>query len=179
MDLSLYKDNFNYADKFRRIVWEVVRLLLFYPFFLPIFKPWRRTVLRIFGASIGKSVNIYSSAKIWAPWNLRIGDYSCLGPHVDCYNQGMITIGSNVVVSQKTYLCASSHDYTKLHFPLELHPISINDQTWIAADCFIGPGVKIGEGALIGARSAVFSDVERWTIVGGNPAKVLGKREIK
>jgi len=57
-------------------------------------------------------------------------------------------------------------------------PIVIGSQVWIAADSFIGPGVCIGEGAVIGARSAVFKDVQGWTVVGGNPAVFIKKRII-
>src|SRR5690606_9190408 len=130
------------------------------------------------GAKIGKNANIYASAKIWAPWNLEIGKFSGLGPGVDCYNQGKIIIGDHCNISQKTYLCASTHDFTASNFPLVLRPIEIKDQVWIAADAFIGPGVSIGEGAVVGARTAVFRDVEKWSVVGGNPAKFIKKREI-
>lgn len=102
-----------------------------------------------------------------------------LGPYVDCYNQGKISIGSHTVVSQKTYLCASSHDFAISNLPLTLNPINIGNQVWIAADSFIGPDVTVGDGAVIGARAAVFKNVEPWTVIGGNPAKFIKKREMK
>ena len=108
-----------------------------------------------------------------------MGEYATLGPQVDCYNQGKITIGANTTISQKAYLCASSHDISDPKINLILCPIEIADQVWVAADAFIGPNVKIGQGAVVGARSAVFKDVEPWTVVGGNPAKLLKKRELK
>ncbi|MDD4969967.1 MAG: putative colanic acid biosynthesis acetyltransferase [Paludibacter sp.] len=140
---------------------------------------WRNFILRIFGAKLTSTVNIYASVKIWAPWNLEMGDYSCLGRNVDCYNQGKITIGANTTISQKTYLCASSHDISDPKLKLLLKPILIADQVWIAADAFVGPGVKIGQGAVVGARSSIFKDVEPWTVVGGNPSKFIKKRELK
>jgi len=178
LDLSKYASDFGIKNKILRLVWYFSYWILFRPFYLPAFRVWRNFVLRIFGANISAHVNIYSSARIWAPWNLEIGDYSSLGPNVDCYNQGKITIGSNTTISQKTYLCASSHDITDSKHALILQPIVIEDQVWVAADAFIGPGVTIGEGAVIGARAAVFKDVLPWTVVGGNPAKFIKKREI-
>ena len=107
-----------------------------------------------------------------------MGAHACLGPRVDCYNQGRISIGGHTTVSQKCYLCSSSHDYTDPKHALILKPIVIADQAWIAADAFIGPGVTVAQGAVVGARSAVFKDVEAWTIVGGNPAVFIKKRSI-
>ena len=108
-----------------------------------------------------------------------MGNYSCMGPKVDCYNQGKITIGNQTSISQKTYLCASSHDFTISNFPLILKPIQIGNQVWIAADAFIGPGVSVGEGAVVGARAAVFKKVDPWTVVGGNPAKFIKDRKLR
>lgn len=135
-------------------------------------------MLRLFGAKIGSKANIYSSVKIWAPWNLEIGNYSSLGPGVDCYNQGKIVIGDHTVISQKVYLCASSHDFTKPDFPLILKPITIKDSVWIAADAYVAPGKTIGQGVVVAARAAVFKDVDPWTVVGGNPAKYIKDRKI-
>jgi putative colanic acid biosynthesis acetyltransferase WcaF len=177
MTNSRYK--FTLKNKILRVVWSVVSVLFFRPFKLRVFKKWRVFVLRSFGAKVSWKAMVNSSVKIWAPWNLEMGDYSCLGPNVDCYNQGMITIGANTTISQKVYLCASTHDFTIASNPLILKPIVIEDKIWIAADAFVGPGVTIKEGAVIGARSAVFKDVEPWTVVGGNPAKFIKKRELK
>lgn len=179
VDLSQYNFNFSLRNKIVRVIWNLVHLILFRPFDLQIFNGWRSFLLRLFGAKIGKNVNVYASVKIWAPWNLEVGDFSSLGPKVDCYNQGRIKIGQHAVVSQKTYLCASTHEFTQSNFPLVLRPLEIKDQVWIAADAFIGPGVTVGEGAVVGARSAVFRDVQEWTVVGGNPAKYIKARIIE
>lgn len=112
------------------------------------------------------------------PWNLEMDEYACLAPQVDCYNAAKIIIGAHTTISQKAYLCAATHDIYKSHYPLITSPIIINDQAWVAADAFIGPGVTIGEGAVVGARASVFKDVEPWTVVGGNPAKFIKKRII-
>ncbi|WP_231962697.1 putative colanic acid biosynthesis acetyltransferase [Polaribacter sp. KT25b] len=123
--------------------------------------------------------NIYASVKIWAPWNLEMGAYATLGPNVDCYNQGMITIGANTTISQKAYLCASTHDFTDVNNNLVLKPIVVEEESWVAAGAFVGPGVTIKQGAVVGARAGVFKDVDAWTVVGGNPAKFIKKRNLQ
>ena len=122
---------------------------------------------------------INSNVKIWAPWNLEMGENACLGPNVDCYNQGKITIKANATISQKVYLCASTHDFTDERHALVVKPIVVGERAWIAADAFIGPGVVVGDGAVVGARGAVFKNVDSWTVVGGNPAKFIKSREFK
>lgn len=179
VELSKYQHSFSLHNKIARASWNICYWVLFRPFGTRVFKVWRNFVLRCFGAKISYSAHVYASVKIWAPWNLQMGAYSTLGPGVDCYNQGDITIGDNTTISQKVYLCASSHDISDSLNGLILSPISIGDQVWVAADAFIGPGVTISQGSVIGARSAVFADVEAWTVVGGNPSKFLKKRVLK
>jgi putative colanic acid biosynthesis acetyltransferase WcaF len=172
LNLSTYRDSFSLKNKILRGIWNISYLLFFKitPSTLKIFKHWRNFILRIFGARIGKNTLVYSNVKIWAPWNLEIGDNCCLGPKVDCYNQGKISIGNNTIISQKSYLCASTHDYTKEDFPLILKPITIGNGVWVAADAFIGPDVTIGDFVVVAARSVVIKNIEKNTIVGGNPA---------
>lgn len=179
VDLSKYNSKFPLKVKIKRLAWIICCSLLFKPFFLNFFNRWRVLVLKAFGAKIGKGTVVYSSVKIWAPWLLEIGSFSCLGRDVDCYNQGKIIIGNHTVISQKVYLCASTHDYESPTFPLVTKQINIGNQVWIAADAFIGPNTVIGNGAVIGARSAVFSNVGDWMIFGGNPAKFIKQRTIK
>lgn len=170
--------SFSLKNRLLRVWWNIIYILLFR--YSPNFMyGWRSIILRVFGAEIGKGVHVYPQCKIWAPWNLVMDDYSCLGPFVDCYNQGKIQIGKKVVVSQKSYLCASTHNYNLSGFPLVCKPIAIDSEAWIAADAFVGPGVTIGDGAVIAARAVVVKDVEPWTIVGGNPAVFIKKRVIK
>ena len=108
-----------------------------------------------------------------------MGSNSTFGPELDCYNQGKISIGANTIISQKTHLCASSHDYTKKDFPLVLKPIQIGNGVWVATDVFVGPGVVIGNKAVIAARAVVIKNVEENTIVGGNPAKIIKRRSFE
>jgi putative colanic acid biosynthesis acetyltransferase WcaF len=139
---------------------------------------WRRAILRCFGAEIGSQVNTYPSSKIYFPWNLRVGAWSALGEDVLIYNLGLITIGRMVTISHCAHLCAGTHDHTRPHLPLLRPPIYIDDQAWICADAFVGPGVRVGEGAVVGARAVVIKNVPPWTVVGGNPARLLGTREL-
>ncbi len=108
-----------------------------------------------------------------------MGDYSCLAPCVDCYCVAPVSIGAHSTISQYSYLCAASHDFENPSMPLVTLPVTIEDQAWICIDVFIGPGVSIGQGAVVGARASVFADVEPWTVVGGNPARLIKKRVLK
>ena len=109
-------------NKLLRVLWGIVWLFLYRP--SPrLFHAWRCALLQIFGAKIGKHVHPYPSAKIWAPWNLTIGDYSSLGNYVDCYSVDKIIIGNNVTISQYSFICTASHDYRYLNMPLITSPI--------------------------------------------------------
>lgn len=178
IDLSKYVNNFTLKNQIARFIWVLVWGIFAKPIPRSLCNPWKLFLLKLFGAKIHKSAKVYSSARINMPWNLEMGENSCLGPEVDFYNQGKIIIGANTTISQKAYLCSSSHDITDKNNTLILKPIVIADQVWVAADVFIGPGVTISQGAVIGARSAVFKNVDPWTVVGGNPAKFIKKREI-
>lgn len=105
-------------------------------------------------------------------------DHACLASGVDCYNAASVVIGVNATVSQRSFLCTASHDISSPHHEQTERPICIGDRAWVAAEAFVGPGVTIGEGAVVGARAAVFGDVEPWTVVGGNPAKMLKRRVL-
>jgi putative colanic acid biosynthesis acetyltransferase WcaF len=179
LDLSTYNHSFSLKNKISRAVWNCTYWVLFRPFALRFFNSWRILILKCFGAELQWSSNVHASVRIWAPWNLVLGSHSILGPNVDCYNQGKIRIGSNTVISQKTYLCASTHDYTKKNFPLIEKPICIGNSVWIAADAFVGPGISIGDFSVIAARSAVVKQVDINSVVGGNPAKFIKIRTLE
>ena len=178
LPIEKYIDSISLKNKTARKFWQILSLFLFRPFSGKLFNKWRIFILRCFGAKIGRGSVVYASAKIPAPWNLQLGDVSCIGPHVELHIDKVI-IGSKVTISQRTYLCGGSHDISKLNIPFISAPIIIEDFAWIAAEAFIMMGVTIGQGAIVGARAAVFKDVVPWTIVGGNPAKFIKKREIK
>lgn len=158
-----------------RLIWGVVWAILFRP--SPrVLHGWRRFLLRLFGAKIGKSVRIYNSAFTYYPPNLTLKDNVVIGPLVDLYCVAPITIEKNSMISQYSYLCAASHDYCVPHLPLIAKPISIGESTWICARAFVGPGVTVGNMAVVAACAVVVKDVEDSSVVGGNPAKFIKQR---
>lgn len=174
----VYRNRLSTANHLGRALWAVAWVTLYRPSPLPFFA-WRRFLLRCFGARIGSKANAYSRCRIWAPWNLTMGAHSCLANDVECYCVDRIVLGEFATVSQGAMLCAATHDYDDPEFRLITRPITIGPRAWIAARAFVGPGVNVGEGAVVGAAAAVFQDVEAWTVVGGNPARPLKKREIR
>lgn len=136
----------------------------------------RCSLLRLFGARIGKNVYILPSVRITMPWNISISDDAAIGDRVILYALGPITIGERATVSQGAHLCAGSHDYRDPKLPLVKLPIVIGADVWVCADAFVGPGVSIGPGAIAGARSVVMSNVADDLIVVGNPARVIKRR---
>jgi putative colanic acid biosynthesis acetyltransferase WcaF len=178
VNLSKYQNNLGLRNQIARLIWTMIWGIFARPIPRSLGSNWKRFLLRSFGAKLAKNAMVYSSARIYMPWNLEMDEYSCIASEVDCYNTSKIKIGANSTISQKSFLCSASHDISKSNIPLITNPIIIEDQVWVAADVFVGPGVTIGQGAVVGARSAVFKDVEPWTVVGGNPAKFIKKREI-
>jgi putative colanic acid biosynthesis acetyltransferase WcaF len=108
-----------------------------------------------------------------------MGHYVCLAEGVDCYSVSPIRIGNKVTISQRAFLCSASHDVTSLARPLIHAPIIIKEHAWVCAEAFVGAGITIAEGAVVGARAVVTKDVKSWSIVAGNPAKFVKQREIK
>lgn len=179
IDLSQYHNALSRKNQVVRMLWTIVWGVFARPLPRSVGSGWKRFLLRLFGAKIDATAIVYSSAKVYYPANLTMGAYACLASDVDCYNVAPVTIGANSTVSQGAYLCTASHDITDPLNPLVTKPIVIEDQAWVAAGAFVGMGVTIGQGAVVGARAAVFKDVEPWTVVGGNPAKFIKRREIK
>lgn len=137
---------------------------------------WRRWLLGLFGAKVGKAVLVRPSVKVTYPWKVSIGDFAWIGDDVVLYSLGEIEIGDHAVVSQRSYLCAASHDYTKPDFPIYDKKVCIGAQAWLATDVFVAPGVTIGEGAVVGARSSVFHDLPPKMVCVGSPAKPIKPR---
>lgn len=155
--------------------WWIVQALIFHPS-PQVFYGWRRFLLRLFGAKIGRGVLIRPTAVITYPWKVSIGNWSWIGDHVTLYSLGEITIGESAVVSQQSYICTGSHDFTRPTFDLYAVPIHIESESWIAARVFVGPGVTVHRGALVGACSVVLKDVPAGMICAGNPLKILRPR---
>ena len=178
IDFSKYKNILSKRHQLLRVVWGIT--WAFCASWLPrsVGQGWKNFLLRLFGAKIAKTALVYSSAKIYYPSNLVMGEYACISSNVDCYNVAPITIGDNATISQGAFLCTASHDISDPRHPLITSPIMIQDQAWVAAEAFVGMGVTIGQGAVVGARACVFKDVEPWTVVGGNPARIIKKRSL-
>ena len=137
---------------------------------------FRASLLRLFGAQVGTKTVIRPSVTVTYPWKVSIGDHVWVGDDAVFYSLGDITIGSNSVVSQRSYLCAADHDYTQRDFPIRARPIVIEPQVWVAADVFVGPGVTVGEGSVIGARSTVLADMPAGMVCAGYPCKPIKAR---
>lgn len=173
--------DFKLPNNFRGKNFIIVQLWWFVSFFFfknspQFFYSWRNFLLRVFGGEIGKGVKIRPSAVITYPWNLKIGNYSWIGDDVRLYNLDKIIIGKNTVISQDTYLCTGSHDYKSENFEIIKKPLIIEDNVWIAARCFIHPGINIKKNCIISAFSNLKESTIENGIYFGSPAKFIKKR---
>lgn len=176
--LSLYRNRHSLASKIKRVLWSFVYAILFRPMPRSCAMGWKRLILRAFGAKIGKGVRIESSAQVWAPWNLTVGEDSWIGGGARIYSVDKLVIGSNSVVSQDAFVCTASHDIASRLFELKTRPVIIGDNSWVADSAIVLPGVTIGDGSVVAAGSVVVGDVESWTVVGGNPAVRIKDRVL-
>jgi putative colanic acid biosynthesis acetyltransferase WcaF len=168
--------SFSLGNRMARALWGVVWLLLFRPSPRPL-HAWRRLLLRLFGARLGEHVNVHASVKIWAPWQLTIGNRVGIASSVSLYNMATMTIGDHCVVSQGAHLCGGSHDIDSPNFQLMAKPITLEPHVWVCADAFVGLGVTIAEGCVLGARAVVVKSIaDPWTVWAGNPAVMKRKR---
>jgi len=126
---------------------------------------------------LGKDCRVYASARIWAPWNLTLGDHVRVGERAILYSMSRITVGDYATVSQGAHLCCGTHDYNSATFQLIARPIEIGKRAWVCAEVFVHPGVSIPEGAVVGARAVVTRSLsEPWVVYAGNPARKVGTR---
>ncbi len=168
---------FSLQNRICRSLWGLTYILLFRPSPRP-FHFWRAMLLRLFGAEIADDCHVYARARIWAPWNLKMGARASLADDVNCYTMAPIYVGAEAIVSQGAHLCTGTHDYCDPNFQLYAKPITIGDKAWIGAEAFVLPGVTIGEGAVIGARAVVTKDMPPWTVCAGHPCKPLKPRRF-
>lgn len=174
---SRARSSYTLTEQLGRVAWALAQpLFRWSP--RPCFA-WRRALLRVFGARVGRAVHVYPSTQITLPWNLELGDWSSLGEHVLVYNLGRTTVGARATVSLRAFLCAGTHDATRADMPLLRATIHVGAQAWVCADAFVGPGVSVGEGAVVGARAVAVRDVPAWTVVVGNPARPAAKRQLE
>jgi len=156
-------------------VWWIVQDTLF-RWSPQAFFGWRNTLLRLFGASLGKGVRLRSTVRVTYPWKLAVGEYVWVGDDCVLYNLGEIVIGSHVALAHSVYLCTGMHDCTQTDFPIYALPIRVEDEVWLANDVFVGPGVTVGKGAVVGVRSTVLRDLPGGMICYGSPAKPVKPR---
>jgi putative colanic acid biosynthesis acetyltransferase WcaF len=179
VDLTKSKTKWDTGTILKRIVWQFILRPVF--MLLP---RWggnsaRIFLLRILGAKIGEKCLIEPGVNVLMPWNLTLEPHVSIGRDVEIYNYARVEIGSMTVISQYSYLCTGTHDYTHPHMPLTWAPITIGSECWVAADVFIGPGVHIGNGAVIGARSVVTKVMPEWMVCAGNPCRPIKRRILK
>jgi putative colanic acid biosynthesis acetyltransferase WcaF len=170
--------SFSLRNRIERLAWTTTWLLL--ARWTPgVFNPWRTLLLRLFGALIEPGAAICGNARVWLPRNLIMRRFSTIGPDVDCYNMATIEVGEYAIVSQRAVLCGGTHDIYDRDFQLQARPIVIGKNAWIAAEAFVGPGVIVGEGAVLGARACAFRSLDPWTVYLGNPATAQKRRDIR
>jgi putative colanic acid biosynthesis acetyltransferase WcaF len=177
IDLATYRKNHEWQILVLRALWQCVQPV-FWPRRPRALSGLRVVLLRLFGAKIGQNVLVCGGVRITIPWLLELADYAVLGDSVEVYNLAQVTIGEHAVVSQKAYLCTASHDYTATDFPLYSKPISIGAQCWVASGAFVGPGITLHEGCVVGANAVVTKDVAPWIVAAGNPCRPIKPREL-
>lgn len=159
----------------KMVIWRILNVLLF-----PLLsKNGRNKLLCLFGMKMEKSLRVYRSVRIYAPWNLSVEDGVVIGPNVEIYNKAKVSIGYQSTISQNVFICTASHDISLKSLDLVTKSIQISPYSWVASRALILPGVFIGEGGVVAAGAVVVKDVAPWTVVGGNPAKFIKKRELK
>jgi putative colanic acid biosynthesis acetyltransferase WcaF len=168
--------SFSLKHRIFRLVWNITWALLgnWTPVY---FYSWRRFLLKAFGAKLAPTARVYPKVTIWYPPNLDMAGHTVIGPGVIVYNMGPINLGEYAIVSQRAHLCGGTHDPDDPHFQLQPKPITIGAKAWIAAEAFVGPGVTVGEGAVLGARGVAAKNLDAWGIYAGNPARKLRDRK--
>ncbi len=179
LDLKKSDTQWSLKEKLGRGLWLIVQSTLFRLTPKRLGNKWRCFLLKLFGATINGEILVSASCKILRPWDLEINDGSAIGESAIIYNYARVTIGAMSVISQYSYLCTGTHDYTHPHYPLIWAPITIGSQCWVAAKVFIAPGVTIGDGTVIGACSVVTRDMPSWTVCAGNPCRPIKPRVIR
>jgi putative colanic acid biosynthesis acetyltransferase WcaF len=160
---------FSAQDRGRRVLWNVVRALLYRPSPRPV-HAWRAFLLRCFGARLGPNCHFYPASKVWAPWNLVCADQVTAADGAEIYNPAPIRLGSHAILSQDAFVCGATHDCDDPRFPLLAYAMELGAYSWVCARASVGPGVNLGEGAVLGLGSVATRDLEPWTVYAGVPA---------
>jgi putative colanic acid biosynthesis acetyltransferase WcaF len=175
---SYRQPSFSARNRARRQLWNLTYLLVFRWSPRPSHR-WRSSLLRLFGARVGRGCHVYPGVRVWAPWNLVLGDHVGVADGAILYNMDRMTIGDYAVISQGAHLCGGTHDYNSGDFQLIAKPIVIGARAWICAEAFVHPGVTVPEGAVVGARAVVTRSLhDAWTVYAGNPCRPIGRRQV-
>ena len=167
---------FSVGDRLRRLVWNLCWLLFYRSSPRPL-HAWRSLLLRGFGATMGPHCHFYPGSKVYAPWNLVCADQVTAGDGVEIYNPAPLKLGSHAIMSQGAYVCGATHDFDDPAFPLLSYAMEIGPYAWICARACVGPGVRVGEGAVLGLAAVTAKDLEPWTVYAGSPAVRVKARQ--
>jgi putative colanic acid biosynthesis acetyltransferase WcaF len=170
------RPSFSLRQRIARLIWTICWIFLYRPTPRPLHF-WRALLLRAFGARLGPGCRFYPASKVWAPWNLVCEDLVVVSDGSEIYNQAPIHLGSHAIVSQGAYLCASTHDFNDPAFPLLAYPMNVGAYAWICARAAVGPGVDVGEGAVLGLGSVATRELEPWGVYAGVPAVKVKERK--
>ena len=178
VDLYNVPSDTPFKVKLLRALWGLFQIP-FWPHTPAALSPLRVALLRLFGAEIGPACLIGAGVKVWVPWNLIMGERSTIGANTEVQNFLPVIIGRHVVVSQRNYICTSTHDHTDPYFAMLSTPIKIGSQSWVASECVLGPGAEVGEGAVISVRSVVTKPMPPWMICAGSPCRPITERVVR
>lgn len=172
------RPSFSLRNRAARALWAVVYATLFRLSPRPL-HAWRAMLLRCFGAKLGRGVHVYPKAIVWAPWNLICADFVGIGDGANIYNPAPMRFGEFAVISQDSYLCGATHDYTDPEFPLLAYEMRVGERAWICARASVAPGVQVGAGAVLALASVATHDLEPWGVYAGVPARKVKDRVLK
>jgi maltose O-acetyltransferase len=136
----------------------------------------RLFLYRKIGMKIGNNCVVRRGVYLGSPNELEMGDGSFIG-RASLYCTGGVKIGKNVNISDGAVVITAKHDVNSPAFEALYEPIIIEDWAWIATNAIVLAGVTVGEGAVVAAGAVVTKDVAPYSVVGGNPAKVIGERK--
>lgn len=159
-------------------MWYVVNVLFFINPLFPV-SSLKVSLLRLFGAQVGKGVVIKPAVNIKYPWNLVIGNNVWIGERVWIDNLDKIEIGHNVCISQGAFLLCGNHHYKKSTFDLVIQPILLEEGVWIGAKAIVPPGVVCKSHSILTAGSLAHGTLEEYSIYQGNPAAKVRQRVIR
>jgi putative colanic acid biosynthesis acetyltransferase WcaF len=179
-DLSSYNNHPYHpgGNALKRVLWYYVNVLFFKSSWFP-FYGFKVSLLRLFGARIGKGVEIKPCVNIKYPWLLNIGNQVWIGENVWIDNLVMVTIGSDVCISQGALLLTGSHNYKKSTFDLLTGSIILEDGVWIGAGAIVNAGITAASHAVLSSGSVATKNMAAYTVYQGNPAVKVRSRIIE